>query len=536
MKRNLLTALLLTLSGYLFAQNNSPVISNLSTIHTPSSNQVNFIFDVADAENDNLDLQVRVSADSGKTWLVAGSAVVGDTGFPQLPGTGKSIVWSYDPFQLASQVGPGSVAFQARIIADDRQGVDIQSLVDQVDSARLVQSLLFVEGVRHRTFGTLHLQEVRDSISDLMADLNLVPDHQVFSFGGISGFNYIARRSGLLNETRTYLASGHYDTVSNSPGADDNGTATAGLMEIMRILAPLEYRNSIRFLAFDLEEAGLRGSIAYVTNHIPDWEETLGLLNMEMIGYKDETANSQSLPVGFNLLFPDAFNQVIGDSSRGNFLTNVANTASNDLKDAFDSCATAYVPDLRVISLAAPGTSTVAPDLRRSDHAPFWDAGYQALMLTDAADLRNPNYHSTGDSVGTLDLQFYVQSTKAILATLAKLADPLHADVTVSDTFVIGVPVGTTDELSSTVSVYPNPAVGAFKAEFQADGIHAVRFELLDLQGKRLLVKEDAVVPAGQQIIEFDGGLDHGGQLTPGIYLLVWQVNGVEGSQKIVWQ
>src|SRR5690606_22115028 len=98
-----------------------------------------------------------------------------------------------------------------------------------------------------------------------------------------------------------------------------------------------------------------------------------------------------------------ASQDVADDEYRGNFLFACSNTNSNPLLATFVAASEDYVPELRLVSASLPGTGTIAPDLRRSDHARFWDAGIQALMLTDAANFRNPNYHTPGDSIGTLN-------------------------------------------------------------------------------------------------------------------------------------
>lgn len=519
------------------AQNAAPQIANLSTAHNSTNHQVTFTFDLSDAENDPCDLQLRVSGDDGITWLINLDSITGDTGYPQMPGMGKSIVWTYDPFDLTAQTGPGPIAFKARIIADDRNAPDIQNIVDQVDSTRLIQTLQFVEGTRHRNAGPVHLQEVRDSLGNLMAANGFQDWHHTFAFGGTNGQNYSGRLSGLLDEPKTYLYSGHYDSEPNTPGADDNGTATSAVMEITRIISGYNFRHSVRGIGFDLEEEGLLGSIDYVLNRVEDWESIEGLLNMEMIGYFDNSPNSQSLPVGFNLLFPDAYNQVIADSSRGNFLTNVANQASNSLKEVFDTCAATYVPDLKVISIAAPGNALVAPDLRRSDHAPFWDGGYQALMLTDAANLRNPHYHTPGDSIGTLDLDFFVKNVKAVLATLVKLADPLNATFAVSDTFSIDVPVGVADQIfPAELLIYPNPTEGGLSISFSNDGIAPVLMALYNIQGQQVAEICNRSFSSGIKTIHWFAENSNGQLLPNGQYLLRYEHGNQQTTRRITIQ
>ncbi|MEM0997639.1 MAG: M28 family peptidase [Bacteroidota bacterium] len=520
--------------GFLLGQNAAPVITNLAVNHSPANQTVTFDFDVSDAEGDPLDLQLRLSGDSGRTYVVTLlDSVTGDVGFPIAPGAGKQIVWHYSLASLAADGLLGTVALEARLIADDRIPIDIQTIVDQVDSTRLVDHLKFVEGIRHRNANPPQLQVVRDSIASLMAARGLQDWHHTWPALGSQGENYIGRIGGLTGERRTWYLSGHYDSVINSPGADDNGTATSALMEAVEILSAYQFRHSIRFCAFDLEESGLLGSIRYVNTQIPTWEDVGGLLNLEMIGYKDEAVNTQSLPNGFNLLFPTAYNAVEADSFRGNFLTNVANVASDSLRLAFDSCAAAYVPDLKVISLAAPGNAQVAPDLRRSDHAPFWDAGYRALMLTDAADLRNPFYHSAADTIGTLDLAFYVQNVKAAVATLAKLAVPMHAGLA-SDTLQINVTVGIAPPPAGiALAIYPNPSPGHFNFKFVLQEAGPVRLSILDLRGRTVRDLSPGQLPSGPHQLVWDGRSTSGNALPNGSYWVVMHNRNGRISQQI---
>lgn len=522
------TALLL-MNGYIGAQNTPPSISNLNVNHDVGNQSVTIGFDLADLENDPVEMFLRVSADSGRTWLVnLSSGVSGDVGFPVAPGTGKSITWNYNFGSLNADGITGNTALHFRLVADDRIPIDIQEIVDQADSNRIVQTLRYVEGIRHRTANPTHLNAVRDSIRNLISVSGMQDWHQNWTQGSFAAENLVGRIAGLTGEKRTWYISGHYDTVNNSPGADDNGTATAAVMEAGRLLSAYGFRHSIRFCFWDLEEDGRIGSKRWVDFAVPGWEDVGGLLNMEMIGYYDNAINTQTMPAGFNILFPAAYNQVEADSFRGNFLTNVANVASDSLRLAFDSCAAAYVPGLRVISLAAPGNSTIAPDLRRSDHASFWDEGYPALMLTDAADLRNPYYHSPADTVGTLDMPFYVQNVKAVITTLAKLAVPMHA-TTASDTIQVDVPVATASPFIAEMKVYPNPSTTVFAIELSLD--HAVEADLSVVNVKGQVVRKLAnrQWASGSHKLEWNGADAEGKTVASGTYYVV--LRGEAGMQ-----
>ncbi|MFN4257429.1 MAG: M28 family peptidase [Saprospiraceae bacterium] len=424
MKAHFLPILFACLASTAFAQNQRPNITNLAASVNWTTNTLTLTYDVADAENDPLEISFAISNNGGKTYTPASILLLptGDVGFPVAPGTGKSI--SCDVSSFAGLSG----LFTVRLLADDRQPVDIQSLVNQVDSTRLRNDLSFVEGIRHRTTGAAHLQATRDSLQSLFAGLGLFTDIQSFNYANTMGRNIIGTSPGTGVAERVVVVDAHYDTVQNAPGADDNGSGTVGVMEIARILAGWPSKKSLRFIGFDLEEAGLVGSQRYVQSGIPAGETIEGVFNFEMIGYYTEMPNTQELPAGFNLLFPDAYNAVAADDFRGNFITNVGNAASQSLIDLFKNAAAQYVPGLKVVSVAVPGNGQIASDLRRSDHAPFWDTGRKALMLTDGADFRNECYHTPADTASEkLNFTFMSNVVKATLAAAAQLAEIQHA-------------------------------------------------------------------------------------------------------------
>jgi hypothetical protein len=297
------------------------------------------------------------------------------------------------------------------------------------------------------------------------------------------------------------------------------------VLECARILSQYEFARSLRFVGFDQEEAGLLGSIEYVSNGIPAEETLAGVLNFEMIGYYDEAANTQNLPPGFDIVFPSLYNSVAADSFRGNFLTNVANVASNPLRTTFDSCASAYVPELITYSLAVPGNGELVPDLRRSDHTPFWEGGYQALMLTDGADFRNQNYHTPGDSLYTLNLDFMQQVVKTAVATLATLAQPLHAGTATSE--VTGLTNGLPAELEACgLKWLQQTDQLTFTIKQNSCGTQAMQLRLLDLHGREILHQS---WEAGQSQATLSTA-----HLSSGIYLWVLEGSFGVAAEKIL--
>lgn len=384
---------------------------------------VAFEFDLSDAENDSVIINIAYSTDGGAHFwgMTQPADLSGDVGQAIAPGNGKYIQWQYADL-------PTDVVFQ--IVANDRQTIDIQAIVDAVDINHIMADMAFVEGVRHYTTNPDHIMAIKDTLENRFTAAGLSTIRQPFTFAIFDqAENIIATHAGYGQERDVCIVDAHFDTVSNAPGADDNGSGIIGLMEAMRVLAPYQFERSLKFIGFDLEELGLVGSFEYVSNGINAQENIVGVLNYEMIGYYTEEPNTQTVPAGFNILYPDLYAQLQADEFRGNFLINIANIDSNPLKTLFDSCATAYVPALKVMSLAIPGNGEIAPDFRRSDHAPFWDTDRQALMLTDGANFRNLNYHTPNDLALALNYDFISNNIKATVATAATLARPTHCSV-----------------------------------------------------------------------------------------------------------
>ncbi|MDC4223620.1 MAG: M28 family peptidase [Candidatus Manganitrophus sp.] len=109
--------------------------------------------------------------------------------------------------------------------------------------------------------------------------------------------------------------------------------------------------------------------------------------------------------------------------SQGDFIGLVGNAAAEPIQKAYEVAVATYCPELPCVSLLVPGKGEALPDTRRSDHVPFWDRGYRAVMLTDTADFRNPNYHKKSDQLKTLDLTFITRVARSLAAAVIDLAE-----------------------------------------------------------------------------------------------------------------
>ncbi len=208
------------------------------------------------------------------------------------------------------------------------------------------------------------------------------------------------------------LIGAHYDSVPGTPGADDNGSAVAAMIGCSRAVANYQSRNGVRlpvmFVAFNREEEKLAGSLDFVANFMPTAPKLIESHVLEMVGYCDHTPGSQRLPNGIPIKLP---------RDAGDFLAIVCNRTSNSQAESLIECARSYTPDLPVLGLKVfLGMEKVFKDLLRSDHSPFWSAGYPSTMWTDTSEFRNANYHGPDDTPDTLDYEFLQQVTRLVSA------------------------------------------------------------------------------------------------------------------------
>ncbi len=208
------------------------------------------------------------------------------------------------------------------------------------------------------------------------------------------------------------ILAAHYDTVSGSPGADDNASALTVLIEVARRLKQTALTRPVQFVAFCLEEEDLLGSRAYVAHLTKTGRSVYGAIVLECVGYASEQEGSQRTPPGIPVAVP----------SVGNFLALIGNQASASLAAALSRAMASTIP---VVPLVVPGNGEHLPDTRRSDHTAFWEQGFAAVMVTDTANFRNPHYHRSTDTVDTLNLKFLASVADAVTnAVLALAATP----------------------------------------------------------------------------------------------------------------
>lgn len=206
----------------------------------------------------------------------------------------------------------------------------------------------------------------------------------------------------------------HYDSIPDSPGADDNGSAVAALLELARWIRPRldekALKARLQLVAYDLEEYGLVGSFIHSRELAHARTALRGMISLEMLGFTDPRPGSQMMPPALMGKYPNV----------GTFIGIVGNEASAGLLQTV-TAAMKSVPDLPVEFIAVPGDGKLLGETRLSDHSSFWDRGFPALMITDTSFFRNPHYHKESDAPETLDYDFLAKVTTGVWAATLEL-------------------------------------------------------------------------------------------------------------------
>ncbi len=311
--------------------------------------------------------------------------------------------WLVQPFRLKAlrfsekASGPGVIpARKSRIaerVADfiPSRGSDLSDLVARVSLERLRADILALQNFQTRYTTTPQCWAAGDFILERFSQLGLSAEADPFVFEGVhESRNIVSVIPGMRNPEKIVLACAHYDSTSRNPfvwapGADDNASGTAAILELARILAEEKFDFSIVLLCVSAEEQGLYGSDHYARQARSDGDEIIAVVNLDMIAYP---------------------------GSKQRELDVIANRQSEWLADRFIAVAQPHV--------ALHLDKVVDASLTWSDHSSFWDQGFAALCGIEDSD--NPNYHRDSDTLETLDLFFATEVVQASLAAVAEMA------------------------------------------------------------------------------------------------------------------
>ena len=240
---------------------------------------------------------------------------------------------------------------------------------------------------------------------------------QPYDIDGRQVVNIVLERLGERRPGEIVILGAHYDTVPETPGADDNASAVAVMIEAARLLKDAPLGRTVRFVGFPCEEPphfrmGTMGSQVYAARCRKNSERVVGMLCLEMVGYFTSQAGSQQAPGGL----PKYLRWLL--PTRGDFLAAVGNIRSWRLCWQFWR-GFRLASRLRIRAVVLQDKVHA---IRLSDNSSFWDQGYPALMITDTSFLRNPNYHTPGDTPDSLDYASMAKVCLGVSGALLRIA------------------------------------------------------------------------------------------------------------------
>ena len=261
-----------------------------------------------------------------------------------------------------------------------------------------------------------HLRAAEDYVFQYFQDLGYQPRRQTFRCRRQEVSNVMA---GAQDPQGYYILGAHFDTVAGSPGADDNASGVAVLLEAARLARELSPPRPWTFIGFTTEERQplssrrQMGSAVYARRAQREHHRLLGMLCLESVGYYSQKPGSQFIPLALRRL---------GYSTTGDFIGLVSNRRSRPLLQNLEQ-ALKEGCRLPVATLSVPLDGYLLPAVRRSDHANFWGRGFPAVMLTDTAFMRNPNYHTAQDRLETLDVASMAELTLGLVTFIRQAGD-----------------------------------------------------------------------------------------------------------------
>lgn len=271
------------------------------------------------------------------------------------------------------------------------QAGPIDLVVDQVTVPQYTAYLdnsLYTHAGSNRGGGTQH-DLARQQILSTFQSLGLTTSLDDFAYSGATYYNVVGVLPGALRPNDYYVIGAHYDSA-NTPGADDNASGVAGVMEAARAMSRFRFAASVVFIAFDREEQGLVGSTAWAVEHSAD--HILGMISLDMIAYNPAGATH--------------------DQAR----LYTSNGAGNTVTSGLDAALETY----------GGLTAVFSGGISASDHYPFGTRGFPSALLIESSWPTNPNYHRAGDTVDTagyIDYEYATAMTRGVVGFVASEAE-----------------------------------------------------------------------------------------------------------------
>lgn len=283
------------------------------------------------------------------------------------------------------------------------------------DLARLERDVRRLAVIRHPEADPAALAAAAAFIEEELAASGLEVQRQPFVYDEQSFDNVVGIRHGTDPARPWIVVGAHFDSTPHTPGADDNASGVAAVLEIARVLRDFAPAATIHFVGFNLEEiqrwvppvyrVGSKAYVRWLTGQVAKVD---GAFVLEMVGF---TGERQKAPAAVKL--------VKKIPATGHFLAAVGDGNSGTMLEAMERAAKGVI---ELVTLSVPMKGYPVPDTRRSDNARFWDVDYPSLMVTDTADLRNPHYHKATDTPETLDYVFMGKVVEVVSRAVVEMA------------------------------------------------------------------------------------------------------------------
>jgi hypothetical protein len=265
----------------------------------------------------------------------------------------------------------------------------IIEIIEQIDESLVLGYLEDLVDFGPRVTGSQACWDAGDYIYDEFESMGLDARFHEWSYGGYSDRNVEATLEGIdPNSDEIYIILAHYDSVSGSPGADDDGSGTVAVLVAAYIMSQYEFNHTIKFLAVSGEEQGLLGSHEYAEEAYNNGDNIVGALNGDMIGFAISEEDVNTIKIYFN--------------TASEWLLDFTTDISQEYEDYFDF-------DIYEAGYAG-----------NSDHASFWQFSYDAIFYHEYNF--NDYYHSPQDTIENMNISYCTKSTKFMIATLGELA------------------------------------------------------------------------------------------------------------------
>lgn len=292
---------------------------------------------------------------------------------------------------------PGT-SFQGKLPALTAEQVQLsQSLRSDVEAIATI-------GPRNATTPEA-LESTAQLIEQHFSAAGLTPQRQTYEVNGQRFSNIVVEIPGTERPDQIVLVGAHYDTAYSSPGANDNGTGVAAVLQLADAFATQKPARTLRLVAFTNEEPPFfwtenMGSVVYANQAKADGDDIIAMLSLETLGYYSDEPGSQDYPKPLNWFYP----------STGNFVAFVGDLSARKL------VRTSVYDFRKQTQFPAEGASlpNALPGVGWSDHWAFSQVGYEAVMVTDTATFRDPTYHTLDDKPQNLDFDRLARVTDGL--------------------------------------------------------------------------------------------------------------------------